>query len=425
MFLGAFNDNFFKNALIILINYKAQQIMGVAPAQMVALSGGIFILPFFLFSATSGQIADKYEKTKIIAFVKFAEILIMALALFGLVYEKFAFLLLVLFLMGTHSAFFGPVKYSILPQHLKDDEMLAGNALVEAGTFLAILMGTICGGVLISLESNASVIVGLGLLAVAILGFYMSRKIPQAAPVDPDIQIEWNPVSPTIKVFKLAKQNSSVFHSIFSISWFWFFGAVMLSLFPIYCREYLNAGPSVVTLFLAIFSIGIGVGSMLCEKMVGKKLDLSLVVLGTLGMSLFTLDLFVIGKPVVILQSTGAFIGISGFLSIPSAIRIVFDLLMVSIFSGLYIVPLYTLMQIRTQVEIRSRIIAANNVLNALFMVSSAILLMQLIKFRWSVPQIFMVLAILNLAFMSFIFAKEPEFLSSFNTRLKAVFKRN
>ena len=164
---------------------------------------------------------------------------------------------------------------------------------------------------------------------------------------------------------------------------------------------------------------------MLCEKMVGKKLDLSLVVLGTLGMSLFTLDLFLIGKPIILLQAPGAFIGISGFLAIPGAIRIVFDLLMVSIFSGLYIVPLYTLMQIRTQVEIRSRIIAANNVLNALFMVSSAILLMQLIKFRWSVPQIFMVLAILNLAFMSFIFAKEPEFLSSFNTRLKAVFKRN
>ncbi len=422
MFLGAFNDNFFKNALIILINYKAQHIMGVSPSQMVALSGGIFILPFFLFSATSGQIADKYEKTKIISIVKLAEILIMGLAFFGLVYEHFAFLMLVLFLMGTHSAFFGPVKYSILPQHLKGEEMLAGNALVEAGTFLAILLGTICGGVLINLESNANIIVGVGLLLVAGLGFYMSRKIPHAEPVDPGIKIEWNPVTPTYKVFQLAKKNKSVFLSIISISWFWFFGAIMLSLFPIYCREYLAAGASVVTLFLAIFSIGIGIGSLLCEKIAGKKVDLSLVVFGTIGMSLFTFDLFLVGQPMLASGVPGVFVGISKFFEYPGSVRIIFDLLMVAVFSGFYIVPLYTLLQVRSHSTIGSRIIAANNVLNALFMVVSAIMLMQLIKFKLSVPQVFLILAVSNLLFMSLIFSREPEFMASFQARLKAIF---
>lgn len=395
--------------------------MGVAASQMIALSGGIFILPFFLFSATSGQIADKFEKTKIIMIIKFAEILIMALALFGLVYEHFAFLLLVLFLMGTHSAFFGPIKYSILPQHLKNDEILAGNALVEAGTFLAILMGTICGGVLINLDSNANLIVGVGLVTVAVIGFLMSRKIPNAAAVDPKVQIEWNPVTPTYRVYKLAKQNASVLFSIYAISWFWFFGAVMLSLFPIYCKEVLSAGASVVTLFLAIFSIGIAIGSLFCEKLAGKKVDLSLVVSGTLGMSLFTIDLFFIGKPERANLAPENFLNVLSFLSSASSVRIVFDLFMMSIFSGFFIVPLYTLLQVRTEAAIRSRIIAANNVINALFMVVSAIFLMQLLKYKMSVPQIFLVLALLNLLFMGFICMKEPEFLSSFRTRLKAM----
>ncbi len=424
MFLGAFNDNFFKNALVILINYKAQQIMGIASSQMVALSGAIFILPFFLFSATSGQIADKFEKTKIISIIKFAEILIMTLAFVGLVFEQFPFLLLVLFLMGTHSAFFGPVKYSILPQHLKNEEMLAGNALIEAGTFLAILLGTICGGVLINLEAHANIIVSIGLLVVAILGFIMSRFVPKAPAVDSKIQINWNPVTPTLKVFQLAKQNSSVLFSIYSISWFWFFGAVMLSLFPIYCKEVLGAGASIVTLFLAIFSIGIGVGSLFCEKLTGKNVDLSLVVFGTLGMSLFSFDLFFVGQPNLVVPTAENYLNIAKFFESTASFRIVFDLLLLSLFSGFFIVPLYTLLQVRTQSEVRSRIIAANNVLNAVFMVLAAVLLMQLLKQKWSVPQVFLVLAMANLVFMGIVFFKEPEFLSSSLARLKMIFEK-
>ena len=424
MFSGAFNDNFFKNALIILINYKAQQVMGIAPAQMVALAGGIFILPFFLFSATSGQIADKFEKTKIISVIKFVEILIMCLAFAGFFYEQFVFLLAVLFLMGTHSAFFGPVKYSILPQHLKEDEMMAGNALVEAGTFLAILLGTICGGTLINLQSNATLYVSAGLLVVALLGFWMSRKIPSAPAVDSTIQIEWNPVTPTYKVYQLAKQNSSVFFSIYAISWFWFFGAVILSLFPIYCKDVLNAGPPIVTFFLALFSVGIGVGSLLCERITGKKVDLSLVVLGTLGMSFFTAELFLTGIPHLASIPAGTFLGFEAFFQQESSYRITFDLFMMSVFSGFFIVPLYTLMQVRTNPAIRSRIIAANNVLNALFMVVAAIGLMQLLKHELNVPQIFLVISILNLMFMAFIFFKEPEFVNSSRARLKTLLFR-
>ncbi len=418
MFLGAFNDNFFKNALVILISFKAHQVLGMGPSQMVVLAGGLFILPFFLFSATSGQIADKFEKTKIIHIIKFIEILIMALACYGFIYEQFGFLLLVLFLMGTHSAFFGPIKYSILPQHLSSDEILAGNALVEAGTFLAILLGTICGGVLIAIESNGAMIVAIGLLIVAGLGFAISQKILKAPPVDPKIQIEWNPITPTYKVFQITKQNSSVLYSVYSISWFWFFGACLLSLFPIYSKDILNSNESVVTFLLASFSVGIGIGSMLCEKISGRKTNLGLVVFGCLGMSLFTFDLFLAGKPEVFLQISSQYLSLSQFIREWQALRIIFDLLMVSIFGGFFIVPLYTLLQERSQPHLRSRVIAANNVLNALFMVVASLMLMQLLKSNFTVPQIFLTLSILNLIFMSVVFSRQQEFLKNFKTLL-------
>jgi MFS family permease len=425
MFLGAFNDNFLKNALIILIAFKAHQVLGMGPSQMVVLAGGIFILPFFLFSATSGQIADKFEKTKIIHLIKFAEILIMALACYGFIYEQFAFLMLVLFLMGTHSAFFGPVKYSILPQHLNADEILAGNALIEAGTFLAILLGTICGGVLIAIESSGTHLVGFGLMIVAVAGFAVSQKILKAPPVDPNIQIEWNPITPTFKVFQIAKQNSAVLYSVYSISWFWFFGACLLSLFPIYSKNILNGNESVVTFLLAIFSVGIGIGSMLCEKISGQKTNLGLVVLGCFGMSLFSFDLFLTGQPEVFSQISSQYLNLSQFIQEWSAIRIIFDLLMIATFGGFFIVPLYTLIQERSQPHLRSRVIAANNVLNALFMVIASLMLMQLLKNNYSVPQIFLILSILNLIFMLIIFTKQPEFISSFKTGLRSFKSKN
>jgi len=392
-FFGAFNDNFFKNALVILITFKSVQVMGIAPGQMVALSGGIFILPFFLFSATSGQLADKNEKTRIIHIIKLAEIAIMILAAVGFATEQYGFLLAVLFLMGAHSTFFGPIKYSILPQSLEPHELIAGNALIEAGTFLAILLGTIAGGTLILLPSGIW-ISSAGLIAVAVLGWALSLMIPKAPPVAPELVVQWNPIPPTLQILRATRSNRTVFLSILGISWFWFFGGAVLSLLPTYCKDVLGGTSGMVTLFLAIFSIGIGVGSLLCERLSHGRVELGLVPLGSIGISVFAADLFlatpVPGGPVT---------------------RVVIDLLLLSIFSGFFIVPLYTLMQERSDPSLRSRVIAANNIVNAVFMVGSAVALMGLMAAGLSIPQIFLALALLNLLAAAYIYLLLPDFL--------------
>jgi len=334
-FLGAFNDNFLKNAMVILITFKAVAVFGIPASQMVALAGGVFILPFFLFSATAGQLADKMEKSRLVRWIKLAEIGIMLLAAIGFLSEHFEFLLLVLFLMGLHSTFFGPIKYSILPQHLSEAELVEGNALVEAGTFLAILLGTIAGGVLVSTPNGAGV-VSVGLTVVAIIGWLTSRSIPVAPAVAPELEVEWNVARPTLEIYRFTKKNRTVFLSILGISWFWFFGAAVLSLFPPYCKEVLHANQGVVTLFLATFSIGIGLGSMLCSRLSRGHLELGLVPLGSLGISIFVTDLYFVGTPAWALQAEAASVGVMSLLGNGSGWRILFDLLMLSVFSGFF-----------------------------------------------------------------------------------------
>jgi len=417
-FLGGFNDNFLKNALVIWITFKAASVFGIPSSQMVAVASGIFILPFFLFSATAGQLADKFEKTCLIRWIKVAEISIMLLASWALAAEKFEFLLFILFLMGLHSTFFGPIKYSILPQHLHPDELVGGNALIEAGTFLSILLGTIAGGVLISLQHGPQ-IVGLGLVLVAILGWGASRSIPKADAVDPQLKVQWNPVSPTLDIYRFARKNRTVFLSILGISWFWFFGGAVLSLFPSYCREILKTDESVVTLFLAMFSIGIGLGSLLCERFSRKHLELGLVPLGSIGMSLFCADLFNIGipswsMPMSSLNNGSVLMTAGGMIHQSAGLRILADLLFMSIFSGFFIVPLYTLIQELTENSHRSRVIAGNNVINAFFMVFSAIVILLLMRLHLSIPQIFLVLAALNAFVAIYIYRLIPEFFLRF-----------
>ena len=407
-FLGAFNDNFLKNAIVILITYRAVTVAGVPPAQMVAAAGGIFILPFFLFSATAGQLADKMEKSLLIRWVKIIEIGIMLMAGIGFVLEIYELLLVALFFMGLHSTFFGPIKYSILPQHLATDELVGGNALIESGTFLAILMGTIAGGVLI-LEPSGAWIVSIALTVVAAAGLWTSLPIPQAPAVDPGLTVQWNPIPPTIEIIALTRKTRSVFLSILGISWFWFFGGAMLSLFPPFCKDVLGSEPSLVTLFLSIFSVGIGLGSLLCERLSRRQLELGLVPLGSIGISVFTADLFFAGIP-----SSSQGMGVLDFLRDPAGIRIVADLLLLSIFSGFFIVPLYTLMQERSEMSHRSRIIAGNNILNALFMVVSSVMLMGLMHFGFTVAQIFLILAVLNGVVAVYIYTLLPEFLIRF-----------
>jgi 1-acyl-sn-glycerol-3-phosphate acyltransferase len=410
-FCGAFNDNFFKNALVILITYKAGSIMGIPSDQMVAAAGGIFILPFFLFSATAGQIADKYEKGKIVEYIKLAEIAIMGLATVGFLLHLPAFQFFVLFLMGLHSTFFGPIKYSILPQHLKAEELVSANALVEAGTFLAILIGTIAGGVLIT-NDQGEVLVSMGLLAVAVVGWLASRRIPEAAPVDPDLRISWNPITPTWKVYQITKKTRSVHLSILGISWFWLFGAALLALFPGYCKDLLKGSEGVVTLFLATFSIGIGVGSMLCERFSKRQLELGLVPLGSIGVTLFTLDLYFVGQPSFV--ATASLIHPMDFIQHTAGLRILVDLFLLSIFAGFFIVPLYTLIQERSEPSQRSRVIAANNILNAFFMVISAGFLVFLMRFGLTIPEIFLILALANAVVAAYIYTLLPEFLLRF-----------
>lgn len=411
-FLGAFNDNFLKNALVILITFQTGKVAGIPSDQMVAVAGGIFILPFFLFSATSGQLADKFDKIQIIRWVKLAEIGIMLLASAGFVLHRYELLLFVLFLMGLHSTIFGPVKYSILPQHLEESELVGGNALIEAATFLAILLGTIGGGVLISVSKIGPALVSVGLVAVAVAGYWVSRLVPSAPPLAPALKIDWNPWRPTAEVLRSIRGNRAIFLSILGISWFWLLGAAILSLLPPYCKDVLHTDQSGVTLFLALFSIGVGVGSLLCERLSRDQLELGLVPLGSIGLSLFVLDLFFVGTPEIVQPGEKA--SALQILANPSGLRIVLDLLLLSVFSGFFIVPLYTLVQERAEASQRSRVIAANNILNAFFMVVGSVLLVLFMKIGLTIPQIFLALALMNGVIAVYIYSLLPEFLLRF-----------
>ncbi len=371
----------------------------------------VFILPFLLFSATCGQLADKYDKAKLTRFVKLFEIGIMLVAGLGFYLKSPALLFLALFMMGTHSTLFGPVKYAILPQHLKKEELVGGNGLVEMGTFLAILLGEILGGVLIGVENNGMLLVTLVTLGLAIAGYLTSRAIPASPAPSPDLKINWNPITESIRNFHFTKQNRTVFLSILGISWFWFYGATFLTQFPNFSRDVLGGSEHVVTLLLAIFSVGVGVGSLLCERLSGHKVEIGLVPFGSIGMTLFGLDLYFASRG---LTPSGHDLGAWDFLRTPGSWRISFDLLMLGLFGGFYIVPLYALIQTRSEESHRSRIIAGNNILNALFLILAAALAIVVFKFGFTIPQLFLIAAILNACVAIYIYTLVPEFLMRF-----------
>lgn len=391
-FSGAFNDNFLKNALVILVTFQSVTVMGLPPSQIVAVAGGIFILPFFLFSALAGQIADKFEKGSVIRTVKFVEIVIMGIAIFGFVTESYALLLLVLFLMGLHSTFFGPLKYSILPQHLHPTELLKGTALVEAGTFIAILLGTISGGVLIA-TSRGVFYVCAGLTLVAVLGFLTSQKIPEAKAPVPELKIRWNPISPTFEIFRFARERMEVMDSIWAISWFWFLGMSVLSLFPPLGKDVLHGNEHMVTLFMSLFSVGVAIGSMIASRLCRSKVSMRVSIVGGLGMSASALLLFLFCEYFAPRENVDVEIFLQSLTGVVTAIAA----FLFSVFGGMFIVPLYTLMQKASDSKNRSRIIAANNIMNAFLMCFSALGLVLLMQAGFSIPQIFGLLSILNL----------------------------
>jgi acyl-[acyl-carrier-protein]-phospholipid O-acyltransferase/long-chain-fatty-acid--[acyl-carrier-protein] ligase len=365
----------------------------------LALIAGIFILPFFLFSATAGQIADKFEKSRIIRWIKFFEIVFMIIAVFGFYYQNIWLLMSTLFFLGCHSTFFGPIKYSILPEHLQKSELIAGNGLIEAGTFTAILLGQVLGGGLFG-SPNGLFYIAIALITVAVVGFASSLFIPKTKIGQPELQISLNIVKETRKIISIIAQKKIIFVAVIGISWFWFVGATFLTQFPTFTKNTLAGNAQVFTLFLTVFSIGIGVGSLLCNVLLRGKISSFYVPLAILGMSIFILDIYLATRHLTL--ASIALLNIQDFLKNSINIRILVDVFLITVCGGLYVVPLYAIMQENSDETVRSRVIAGNNIVNAFFMVVSAIYIMVVTALHFSLPQLFLILAVSNLVIVSY-----------------------
>lgn len=408
-FLGAGNDNLFKFALTVMVTYQVQ-VAWLAPEMAGLVIGALFILPFLLFSATSGQLADKHDKAALIRFVKNFEIAVMAIAAWGFVTHNVPVLLGCVFLMGLHSTLFGPVKFAYLPQHLDERELTGGNGMVEMGTFVSILLGNVAGGLLIAMPEVGATWVAVACIALAVLGRVLSQAVPVSPSTDPGLRINWNPVTETVRNLKLAHGNLVVFRSLLGISWMWFFGAVFLSQFPSFAKEVLHGNEQVASLLLVVFSVGIGVGSLLCEVLSRRHVEIGLVPLGAIGMSVFAIDLYFASRGLP--PADG--LSLSAFVAQPSHWRVMADLALLSLFAGLYSVPMYALIQLRSAPSHRARIIAANNILNALFMIVSSIAVGLLLHFGATIPQVFLIVGIANAVVAGYIFLLLPEYLLRF-----------
>lgn len=410
-FLGALNDNFFKNAFLIALSYGHMQIHGFDQSSLIALASGLFILPFFLFSPLAGQLADKYSKGRLIRWVKLTEVALMILAALAFWFNQPWMVMLLLFWMGTQSSFFGPAKYSILPELVRPQELTGANALVETGTFVAILLGTIAGGLVIALGTEHRWILASALVLLAFLGWLAALGIERVPGKEPDLKIEISPWSSFKQSYNACRQNRSVKLSILAISWFWFFGAALLTIFPTFAKGTLYGNEHVVTLLLALFCVGTSIGALLSERMGGKRLELGLVPLGAMGLSLCVLDL-IFSSPS--LPDSTPLRDFQTFVFDLSNLRLLLDVLFLAVFGGFYTVPLYTLIQERSDPELRSRVIAGNNILNAVLMVLSSLLLMGLSALDLGPLYLFGILAVLNTVIAIYIFSIVPEFFLRF-----------
>lgn len=400
-FTGAFNDNLFKNALVVLLTFHAAQWTTLSSTTITTLASGLFILPFFLFSPLSAQIANKFPRDKISQVIKLFEIAIMAIAGLGFYFHQFNILMCALFLFGTHSTFFGPVKYAILPQHLKPEELLSGNALIESGTFLAILIGTLTGATLASLPHGQWWITLFGIL-LAILGLLSARAIPHTPAVTPHQPIDWHPLRQMKQTLHIGFENKDTKRAILTISWFWLFGLAFLSQFPVYAKQVLNSSELSVSYLLTLFTIGIGTGSLLCDKLSQHKPNLTIVAIAGIGMSIFTLDLayttlnFITPKTMtpILTQLANNW----------DTIRISFDLLGIGITGGIFCVPLYTLLQTTSSDTSRASVIATNNIVNSFFMVAGSLIIGTLLShFHWPFAALFTLIGIINLTISTYL----------------------
>ena len=408
-FLGAGNDNLFKFAFTVLVTYQLQ-VAWLTPQTAGLVIGALFILPFLLFSATSGQLTDKFDKTRVIRFVKAFEIAIMAIAAFGFWAVNVPVLLACVFLMGLHSTLFGPVKFAYLPQHLNEHELTGGNGMVEMGTFVAILLGQVAGGLLVAVPGVGRQGVACVCVGIALAGWLVARRIPASPSSAPDLRIDWNPVTETWRNLRLAHANAVVFRSLLGISWMWFFGAVFLAQFPAFAKEVLHGDERVASLLLGVFSVGIGTGSLLCERLSKRQVEIGLVPLGAIGMSIFAVDLYFAARG---LPGSAPF-GVVAFLGVAAHWRVMADLALLALSAGLYSVPMYALIQLRSKPSHRARIIAANNILNALFMIVSSILAGALLAARFTIPEVFLLTGLANALVAGYIFLRVPEYFLRF-----------
>ena len=406
-FLGALNDNVLRNGLIILFTFQGVQILGMGSDQLANLSAALFILPFLLFSALAGQFADKYEKSILIRNIKLLEVGLMLVAYFAFHTQNYWLLLVVLFLTGLQSTLFGPVKYAYLPQNLEQRELVGGNALVESGTYIAVIAGLIIGGLAVA---NGGSLIGACLVGFSVLGYLASLSVPQTRAVDPELRINRNIWRETWHIVSYAREKRSVFLAILGISWFWTLGAALTIQMAGFTLHTLNGNEAITTLLLALFAVGVGVGSLLCEWLSGRRIEPGLVPFGAIGLSLFTIDLF-LAQPTlhpVAVSSVAEFVARSG------SPRLIFDVVMIGVFAGFYSVPLYAMVQDRSEPKHLSRIIAANNILNAIFMVIGAVFCFVVLAAGFSIPQLFVMLAIINAGVAIYIILLAPEFLMRF-----------
>ncbi|WP_257252444.1 MULTISPECIES: MFS transporter [unclassified Endozoicomonas] len=412
-FLGAFNDNLYKNSLLLMAAFAAAESLPFNSDLYINLAAGLFILPFFLFSSAAGQICDKYEKSMIIRRIKLLEIVIMAVASGFILTQNYLVLLTLLFLMGIQSAFFGPVKYAIIPQHLNENELMGGNALVEMGTFVAILAGTLGAGILTE-QPDATMWIAISVVLFAILGYLASLFIPKATAAAPDLKINWNLFQQSLIMIRKTRSNDSVHKSIIAISWFWALGAAYLTQLPNLASETLKGSPEVVSIMLAMFIIGVAAGSLFCGQLSKGRVEPGIVPIGALGLSLFGIDLYFAITP----ATTTNLLSISAFVENAENLRVLLDLGMIGFFSGLFIVPLYAMVQQRTPANLRAQTIAALNVQNSFYMVVSALFGMVCLGvLQLSIEPFFLTLGVLNLLVCALIFRRVPEFIERFVAR--------
>jgi 1-acyl-sn-glycerol-3-phosphate acyltransferase len=409
--LGAFNDNVYRQAIIGLLFFL--HVSSEQKTLYANLAPALFILPYFLFSATAGQIAERMDKARLIRITTAMEIVVMSVAAIGFVTANLTILLIALFGTGLQSTLFGPVKYSILPHVLKPEELTGGNGLVEMGTSMFILLGMIVGGLLIQEGSARSALwlAGGTVIALAILGNLVSRRIPSVPSTVPDLKINWNPIPESLNVLRLARKQLAVRNAILGISWFWFVGTVLTAQLPAYAELHLGGSQTLYLFAFVLFSIGTGVGSLMCEKLSGRTVEIGLVPLGALGMTAFCADLY-FARP-GLAPATG--LDIAGFVASAGSWRIMADLTLIGLFAGLFIVPLFALVQSRTPKGELSRVIAGVNIQNAFFIVLAAVAALAVQKYlHWTVPQVFLGLAIANALVTLWIFSIVPEFFMRF-----------